>query len=158
MQNSLISISSLVSIKIIRQMSEMCCYISNFIVLPSAGQFRYPHTCKEYAKHTKFNGKGLHRPCKFVINTTIDKCNAAHSFKLPARCRHCRPAFLYKRHAQVCRSELVVVQCWQQAMWRKRRLLRVAVLGTFAVIVVYYTTSQRHTIQKYRHRQKVSFV
>jgi len=42
-------------------------------------------------------------------------------------------------------------------MWRKRRLLRVAVLGTFAVLV-YFTASQRHTIQKYRHRRKVSFV
>ncbi|XP_023710345.1 polypeptide N-acetylgalactosaminyltransferase 2 isoform X2 [Cryptotermes secundus] len=40
-------------------------------------------------------------------------------------------------------------------MWRKRRLFRVAMLSTFAVVVIYYTTSQLRTIQKWRNRRKV---
>jgi hypothetical protein len=95
---------------------------------------------------------------KTAINMNCPSVNAVPSFKLPARYRRCRSASLYKRHAQMCRPELAVLQWWQQAMWRKRRFLRVAVLGTFAVIVFYYTTLQRHTIQKYRHTRKVSFV
>ncbi|KDR14208.1 polypeptide N-acetylgalactosaminyltransferase 2-like [Zootermopsis nevadensis] len=43
-------------------------------------------------------------------------------------------------------------------MWRKRSLLRLAMLSTFALVAVYYTTSQLHTIKKYRNRRKVGSV
>ncbi|PSN34208.1 Polypeptide N-acetylgalactosaminyltransferase 16 [Blattella germanica] len=40
-------------------------------------------------------------------------------------------------------------------MWRKRRLLRTAMLGSFALVVVYFTTSQLHPFHKYRNRRKI---